>query len=505
MASWGSSAPRPDADVSVLVVDDDEGSRLCLAEALRLLGYRVVEAGDGGEALRHLAERVPDLVCTDLRMPGMDGTEFADVVRSLAPDVPLMVVSGCPPAELSAAAERVGAAAFLAKPFTLAELTETLTRVLTGWGEGSRPAAASREAAPAPPTLFAATVLQKTSQLSLLTQLAASLWSPRAGSDDVPSQAGTLLPRILDTVLRALPGERAAVVLTDGPGPQSVLWRGRDDLDLPVGQVAARLQEGGGHPQPWHGEFGRLSVVAAPLVIQGGVVGFLCVGRNGGAAPFTWSSADLLQAFCAHAAGALENASLGRRLADAFQETVAALICALEARHKYTEGHSLRVADYATATASALGMPAAACEQIRTAGLLHDLGKVGVRDAILDKPGRLGPEEWAAMRQHPLLGARILEPLGFLDQESRFVRYHHERLDGRGYPEGLRGSAIPLGARIIAVADAFDAMCSARSYRPAAPAGSAIERLRHASGSQFDLEVVEAFCRSDAFRPLPSA
>jgi putative nucleotidyltransferase with HDIG domain len=230
-------------------------------------------------------------------------------------------------------------------------------------------------------------------------------------------------------------------------------------------------------------------------------VGLVCVARDAAEPPFPWSAAELLQAFSAHTAGALENACLGQQLARAFQETVTALIAALEARHKYTEGHSLRVARYARGTAALLGLPEAACEQIHTAALLHDLGKVGVRDAILDKPGKLTDEEWHAMRQHPSLGARILQPLGFLEEESRFVRAHHERLDGRGYPDGLTGARIPLGARIIAVADAFDAMCSARSYRPAAPARTALGELAGGTGSQFDAEVVRAFCAWFASHP----
>jgi putative nucleotidyltransferase with HDIG domain len=296
-----------------------------------------------------------------------------------------------------------------------------------------------------------------------------------------------------------MPGQRAVLVLTEGGRPQSVLGRGRPDLDVPLGQIAEHVVGGSGGP--WHGYLDGHPVAAAPLVIQGGAVGMICVVRERAELPFSWSAAELLQAFSAHAAGALENACMGRQLAQAFQETVAALIAALEARHKYTEGHSLRVARYARGTAASIGLSESACERIQTAGLLHDLGKVGVRDAILDKPGRLTEDEWGAMRQHPALGARILQPLGFLEEESRFVHSHHERLDGSGYPDGLTGAEIPLGARMIAVADAFDAMCSARSYRPAAPPQAALRELERSAGSQFDAAIVAAFCRWVASHP----
>jgi HD-GYP domain-containing protein (c-di-GMP phosphodiesterase class II) len=133
------------------------------------------------------------------------------------------------------------------------------------------------------------------------------------------------------------------------------------------------------------------------------------------------------------------------------------------------------------------------CEHVRTASLLHDLGKVGVRDAILDKPGPLTPEEWTAMRQHPVTGWKILGPLGFLAEEARSVRHHHERFDGGGYPDGLAGNAIPLPARIIAVADAFDAMRTVRPYRPPLPLEKALAELEGNAGKQFDPTVVDAF------------
>ena len=169
------------------------------------------------------------------------------------------------------------------------------------------------------------------------------------------------------------------------------------------------------------------------------------------------------------------------------------LIVTLEARDEYTEGHSLRVADYAAGIVACQHLPHGVAEQIRTASLLHDLGKVGVRDSVLAKPGGLNVSEWDAMRQHPILGWKILEPLGFLADEARVVRHHHEHLDGTGYPDGLMGEAIPLGARIIAVADAFDAMTTRRPYRPARPRQEAVAKLRRCAKTQFDPSAVAGF------------
>lgn len=205
---------------------------------------------------------------------------------------------------------------------------------------------------------------------------------------------------------------------------------------------------------------------------------------------------------CAVAAGALGAAQRRSRLAleRSFRETLEALARALEARDVYTEGHSRRTAAYAAAVADAMGLPADERSAIERAGLLHDLGKIGVRDAVLLKEGSLTPEEEGQMRLHPELGGRILAGISFLRDASALARHHHERFDGKGYPDGLAGEAIPLGARILAVADALDAMTTDRPYRRALSGDEAVARLRQGAGSQFDPDVVAALERAGVAR-----
>jgi len=176
----------------------------------------------------------------------------------------------------------------------------------------------------------------------------------------------------------------------------------------------------------------------------------------------------------------------------AYAGVIGALAAALDARDPYTAGHSQRVASLAVLIAETLGMPGDACETLRLGALLHDVGKIGINDAVLRKTTRLTSEEFDHIKMHPVLGARILQPLEFLRPHIPVVELHHERPDGRGYPHGLVGDAIPLAARIAHVADAFDAMTSARAYRPALPASHALEELRRHAGSDFDARVVEA-------------
>ena len=155
-------------------------------------------------------------------------------------------------------------------------------------------------------------------------------------------------------------------------------------------------------------------------------------------------------------------------------------------------GHGRGVAAHATRIGRELGFGPAALASLRLAALLHDVGKLAVSDRILRKPGALDPEEWAQIRCHPSVGARMLEAEGF-EEIAGWVRAHHERPDGAGYPHGLRGDEIPIQARILAVADAYDAMVTDRPYSPALSREEAHEELRRGSGTQFDSEVVSAF------------
>jgi putative nucleotidyltransferase with HDIG domain len=169
----------------------------------------------------------------------------------------------------------------------------------------------------------------------------------------------------------------------------------------------------------------------------------------------------------------------------------------LEKKDEYTRGHSQRVSRYAVRTAVLMGFSGDVLDQIRLGGELHDIGKIGTRDAVLRKPGPLTPTEFEEIKQHVIEGEEILEPLR-RDHPLvlQIVRSHHERVDGSGFPDGLRGNAIPMPARIVAVADAFDAMTTERTYRIPVAAREALAELKRLSGVQFDTDCVVAFSRA---------
>ena len=180
-------------------------------------------------------------------------------------------------------------------------------------------------------------------------------------------------------------------------------------------------------------------------------------------------------------------------LREAYADTVRSLVAALEAKDPYTKGHSVRVAGFAVAIAKAISLDEREVQNIEYAALLHDLGKIGISRSLLSKADALTPEEYERIREHPAIAARILESVPFLAAVLPAVRDHHERLDGRGYGGGVQATDLSQAARILAVADSYDAMTADRPYRAALQMEAAIEELRANAGTQFDPQIVEAF------------
>lgn len=185
-----------------------------------------------------------------------------------------------------------------------------------------------------------------------------------------------------------------------------------------------------------------------------------------------------------------------QRLENVFMESINSLVLALEAKDKYTHGHSKKVADISVEICHNLGLDNEMVSDVRLAGLLHDIGKIGIDESILNKKGRLTEDEMLLVQQHPVIGERIISPLRIEKSIGLIVRNHHERYDGKGYPDGLTRENIPLGARILAVADAYDAMTSDRSYRRAMTPQAALKQVVLGQGKQFDPSVVYEFLRA---------
>ncbi len=234
------------------------------------------------------------------------------------------------------------------------------------------------------------------------------------------------------------------------------------------------------------------SAISVPLFLRNELIGVLNADKRRSGNKFDAGQLKLLYIFASQISISLENVRLHQNLKEKLLNAVSTLAMALEAKDAYTRGHSQRVSHYSVEIARAMGLDEEEVEAIRLAGILHDIGKIGIRDEILQKRGKLTEEDWNQIRKHPEISVTILSRIPDLKGIVKIVRHHHERYDGTGYPDGLAGEEIPLGARILAVTDMLDALISDRPYREKITFAEAVEKIREASGTQLDPKIVEA-------------
>ncbi len=340
----------------------------------------------------------------------------------------------------------------------------------------------------------------------------------RAGHHFVHMQSeDQLLNAVLNDAVSVLEAQRGAIVLAEGDGPEPNLQL----RALAVGQgeppgrfhfskkLAQRCYAGGvsllystlnneseGSATQSMSDGGMASVLCVLLRTPRKRLGVLHLDRNLAQAPFNEDHLFLADALAAHVSAAIESAQLLKKQRDMFLKTITILAQAVELRDDYTGGHTQRVTRYAIMLAEKLELPDDQLELVKFGGPLHDIGKIGIDDAILRKPGKLTADEYAKMQKHTTMGAEILQTVPDMHPIIPIVRNHHERWDGTGYPDKLAGEAIPFLARIVAVADAFDAMTSHRPYhenQKGKPPAWAFNEVEKQAGRHFDPKCAAAF------------
>lgn len=322
----------------------------------------------------------------------------------------------------------------------------------------------------------------------------------------------TILKTAVALVSRIMPCERAAVLFREGENYRvisewgvgrfldnvykvkgshlEVLETKRGSLFIP--DLAVDTTECLYHRE--QNAIGIKSSLMVPLATKGETIGLLDIGStfHGRLAPGNLSTAENIGS---QITVALENARLYEELQQLLINTITSLASAIDAKSPWTKGHSERVTQYALQIGEEMGLKGEELERLKLSGLLHDVGKIGTYDILLDKPTKLTDEEFELVKKHPLKGAEILAPIKQLADVIPGVRYHHERYDGKGYPDGLKGEEIPLQARILCVADSFDSMTADRPYRPSPGKEYAISEFKRCLGTQFDPNIVEAFLK----------
>ena len=468
----------------ILVVDDEKLIRDVLADFLSLEGYSVRTAEDGTAAVTELERSRYDMVISDLKMPHMGGLELLKEVSSKFPETLTVIMTGFGTVETAIDAMKRGAYDYILKPFKVEEIVHIVQRGL----EKRRLSAENIR-------LREALSLYKVSEA-----IAASL-----SLDEVISTVDC-------SVIADVRSDVVATWLYDGQGDfkeRSVKRSPNLGADVDLGQLAAKRcidWFNGGQPLLEHGPraaafFAQqpapavVSLVAVPLRARDATVGFIAAISLTQSLYFDEGQRKLLSIIASRAAAAIENARLFEDLQSTFQQTIQSLARTIDKMDRYTAGHSERVARYAVSLAQALGLGEPEVGIVRHSALMHDIGKIGCV-MNLNKPGRLTADEYETFKRHPAYGKEILAPIKFLQPVIPGVYLHHERWDGRGYPLGLKKNDIPLVARIISVADTYDAMTSDRAYRRAVPHEVTINEIEHFSGSQFDPDVAGTFGES---------
>ncbi|MCU0610056.1 MAG: response regulator [Chitinispirillaceae bacterium] len=473
----------------ILVVDDEPSICEILDHFLSRNGYDVVRANDGIKALGIVREGNIDLVVSDIKMPGMSGVELLQKIRGFNHTIPVLITTGFPTLDTAIEALKCGAYDYLTKPFHLEEISEKIKRALA-----QRVLEEQNS------------LLKKVASLHEVTKILAST-----------REAKELNAKFLDFSVRISQSDGAALVFSetspeltpqennilgetfrkdfwpkDDPIVMATRWVIENQVPVVIETKTTDLPDGLRKIPPEISSF-----VSFPLKTPSRTIGVLNLARVSGRESFSDLELELITVLSSQASISIDNLQLDSQIRDNYTATITAFAKAVEFKDEYTRNHSNRVQEYSVMIAQHLNLPPNDVEFIKYAGLLHDIGKIGVSKAILTKPDKLTNEEYDEIKKHPELGAKIIVDVPFLKSLYLLILHHHEFFDGskRGYPKGISGEAIPLGARILSVADAYDAMTSKRSYRDAMPQETAIRILEEEKGRQFDPHIVDAFVR----------
>ncbi len=507
---------------TILVVDDDRRVVDLLQISLSQNGYHVTAASTGEEGLEAVRRETPDLIILDQRLPTKNGIEVCAALKSSKETAAIPVIMVSATAEVDARLQGLmhGADDYLTKPFSPKELLIKVRRIFermerhetlsTKNKELETEVARNREDLVVRNKELRFQVFSLETLMGLTHQLNSSL--------DLEALLGTMIL----SVVGQLRVNSACLFLTDQREDPKRLdawtFKGvKEDLVrsihylyedpfikaiLPVeGEEGrpVRLQDLSEDPS-LERSVGPLYAagfsLVCPVMMKQKLTAILAVGEKVSGQDFQSSDLEMVKALSESAGIAIENARLFKDLQDTYLATVRVLVSTIEAKDPYTHGHTERVAQYAVGIAKAMEFSQDEIQTIQLGAFLHDIGKLHTSDSILHKPGALTDEEWRLVKAHPVRGAQMLQGVKFLEKATDLVRHHHERVDGKGYPDGLRGDEITVGARIVNVADAFDAMTTERPYRSGLTTDQAIAQLEEKAGTQFAAEIVEVMVRS---------
>lgn len=475
----------------ILVVDDNPEVINILGDFLGLNGCEIYKATCGKEALEMLEGKDPEIVILDVQLPDLNGITLIDTIKVTKPTTAVIMATGYYDPNFVIDAMKKGASDFLLKPFELDKLMLVMMRVLRerrllienenmmqNLSDAKKIEHLNRE------------LQKKIKELTTMYHI-----SNRFNSINIFEDVYEKLVQIVGETLDV---RSCGYYVPDGDTNELILYTGHTKDGEPPGWDWQRI----GIPADLTGPARRTrkhvvkdNRIYLPLVIQGEPIGFIVTEAkmNGRGPRSLENDAFFLRLIAEKASTQIENRMLYESLFENILHTLRSLIIAITKRDLYTEGHCKRVTGMSLALGECLGVSDYEKDVIKVVCPVHDLGKIGIPDSILLKPSRLSDEEYTIMQSHSVYGEEIMSRFEILAKEARIIRHHHERYDGKGYPDRLAGADIPVCSRIIAVCDAYDAMVTDRPYRKAMGTDEIVAEVTRCSGSQFDPEIVKAF------------
>jgi len=467
----------------ILVVDDEFSIREILSDVLSNEGFTIYTAENGIEALKIIQESSPDLVITDMKMPKMGGMELLYQINSMRNRVSTIMMTGFATVETAVEAIKKGAYDYIMKPFQFSELLRVIEHAL----EKQRLIKENLELKETVALYDISKAISSHLDMEIVLSMLLSALLKEGDADAVSMYMKDMILKISivsKTVAKESRFEKAAANLI---APPDILERLADtDSLLFTGSEAALA-----FPNA-PGIDALESLLLLPIRIKNETAGFVSLFSFTRGYRFTDGQRKALSILVSNVSVAVENARLYQDIVSLLDDTVKSFARTLDAKDKYASGHSERVTRYALIVARSLKLDTKSIDRLAQAGLLHDIGKIGVSERLLNKKDKLETEEYEETKLHPVIGRDILSTIDEFRDIAEIVYHHHEWFNGNGYPDGISGDAIPLLSRIIAVADAFDAMTSSRSYREQIGKERALEEIRRNAGTQFDPVVVEA-------------
>lgn len=476
----------------VLVVDDNPDIIGALSDFLELNGCKIFTATSGREAIDIVKHKDIEVALLDVRLPDINGVSLLDILKKEDPTIAVIMMTGYSTHKDVIDAMKKGASDFLLKPFEYDNLIMVMIRALR-----ERSLMLDREK-------FSKTLEDK-KKIEILNRELQGKIQELTTMYNISTQFNAL--NIYDDVYEKMVSITKDVLgaclcrfyLYDAASKEAILFKEKKDEELDEEHIL--------NPHEITAVLNTVKrcyikddTLTVPIVIKGQAIGFLSVKKKKNGIelmnPYQIEKdVFFLKIIAEQASSQIENRILYESLFENVFKTHMSLITAINKRDSYTENHCKRVTEMSLALGDRLGLKSFEKDILRVVGPIHDLGKIGIPDSILLKPGKLTDEEYTIMKSHSTLGEEILNRFEILSRESMIIRAHHERFDGRGYPDGKSKTDIPICARILAVCDAFDAITTHRPYRKALTVEYALMEIERCAGTQFDPDIAGMFIK----------